>query len=161
MSSEMHRPVKLGRIRAGGLDVSIEATAAECAAVAERMNLPAVLAMSCTFYLLREGQHHVLARGSLQAMVTQICVISLEEFDAPVEEVFQVRFVPSGEETDQIDPEADDEIPFEGDIIDLGEAAAEQLGLALPLYPRIPGVELPTNEGEPEPHPFASLRRLN
>jgi uncharacterized metal-binding protein YceD (DUF177 family) len=161
MTPEFHRPLSLDRIGPHGLDLTIDATPAECSALAVRMNLPAVLAVSCVFHLIREGRDIVLARGVLRAQITQTCVISLDDFDAPVEEVFQVRFVPSGEESDDIDPESDDEIPFEGNQIDLGEAAAEQLGLALDPYPRIPGVEMPASGDEPEPHPFAALRRLN
>jgi uncharacterized metal-binding protein YceD (DUF177 family) len=161
MTPEFHRPVSLDRIGPHGLDLPVEANPAECSELAVRMNLPAVLALSCTFHLIRESRDIVLARGVLRARVTQVCVISLEEFDSPVEEVFQARFVPSGEETDDIDPESDDEIPFEGNLIDLGEAAAEQLGLALDPYPRMPGMEMPASEDEPEAHPFAALRRLN
>ncbi|MDR3531661.1 MAG: DUF177 domain-containing protein [Rhodopila sp.] len=161
MTPEFHRPLSLDRIGPHGLDVTVDASPAECAALAVRMNLPAVLAVSCTFHLIREGRDKVLARGVLRARVTQICVISLEAFDAPVEEVFQVRFVPSGEESDDIDLESDDEIPFEGNAIDLGEAAAEQLGLALDPYPRMPGTEMPDVKDEPDDHPFAALRRLN
>ena len=161
MTPEFYRPLSLDRIGSHGLDMTVEATPAECAALAVRMNLPAVLAMSCDFHLIRESRDKVLARGVLRATVTQTCVISLDDFDAPVEEVFQVRFVPSGEESDDIDPDSDDEIPFEGNAIDLGEAAAEQLGLALDPYPRMPGVEMPEVEDEPDPHPFAALRRLN
>jgi uncharacterized metal-binding protein YceD (DUF177 family) len=161
MIPEFHRPLSLDRIGPHGLDLTVEATPAECAALAVRMNLPGVLAVSCVFHLIREGRDIVLARGALHARITQTCVISLDDFDAPVEEVFQVRFVPSGDESDDIDPESDDEIPFEGNQLDLGEAAAEQLGLALDPYPRMPGVEMPAAEDEPEPHPFAALRRLN
>lgn len=161
MTPEFHRPLSLDRVGPQGLDMTVEATRAECAALAERMKLPAVLALTCTFHLIREGRDIVQARGVLRAEVTQTCVVSLEDFDAPVEEVFQVRFVPLGEESDDIDPDSDDEIPFEGNQIDLGEAAAEQLGLALDPYPRMPGVEMPTAEDEPDPHPFAALRRLN
>jgi uncharacterized metal-binding protein YceD (DUF177 family) len=161
MTPEFHRPVSLDRIGPHGLDLTVEANQAECAALAARMNLPAVLAVSCAFHLIREGSDTVQARGVLRAMIMQTCVISLEDFDAPVQEVFQVRFVPSGEETEDIDPESDDEIPFEGNVIDLGEAAAEQLGLALDPYPRMPGVEMPVVDEDPEPHPFAALRRLN
>jgi uncharacterized metal-binding protein YceD (DUF177 family) len=161
MTSEFFRPLSLDRIGLTGLDITIEADPAERLALAERMQIPAVLGLSCTFHLIREGRDTVLARGVLRARVTQICVITLDEFDAPLEEVFQVRFVPSGEESDEIDPDADDEIPFEGNTIDLGEAAAEQLGLALDPYPRIPGVEMPAVEEEPDDHPFAALRRLN
>ncbi len=161
MIPELYRPVSLDRIGPHGLDVTVEANPGECSALAVRMNLPAVLAVSCVFHLIREGRDTVVARGVLRARVTQTCVVSLDDFDAAVEEVFQVRFVPSGEEADDIDPDADDEIPFEGNVIDLGEAAAEQLGLALEPYPRMPGVELPAAEDDPEPHPFAALRRLN
>jgi uncharacterized metal-binding protein YceD (DUF177 family) len=161
MTSEFFRPLSLDRIGLTGLDITIEADPAERLALAERMQIPAVLGLSCTFHLIREGRDTVLARGVLRARVTQICVITLDEFDAPLEEVFQVRFVPSGEESDEIDPDADYEIPFEGNTIDLGEAAAEQLGLALDPYPRIPGVEMPAVEEEPDDHPFAALRRLN
>jgi uncharacterized metal-binding protein YceD (DUF177 family) len=161
MTPEFHRPISLDRIGPHGLDLTIEATPAECSALAVRMNLPAVLAVSCEFHLIRETRDKVLARGVLRATVTQTCVISLDDFDSPVGETFQVRFVPSGEESDDIDPESDDEIPFEGNLIDLGEAAAEQLGLALDPYPRMPGVELPATEDDPDPHPFAALRRLN
>jgi uncharacterized metal-binding protein YceD (DUF177 family) len=161
MIAEFHRPLSLDRIGSRGLDLTIEANPAECSALADRMNLPAVLAVSCEFHLIRESRDIVLARGVLRARVTQTCVISLDEFDADVQEIFQVRFVPSGEESDDIDPESDDEIPFEGNLIDLGEAAAEQLGLALDPYPRMPGVEMPAAEDDPDPHPFAALRRLN
>ena len=36
-------------------------------------------------------------------------------------------------------------------MIDLGEAAAEQLGLALDPYPRMPGVEMPDGRGRTGP----------
>ena len=161
MIPEFHRPLSLDRIGPQGLDLTIDATQPECAALAVRMQLPAVLALSCTFHLIRESRDKVLARGVLRGRVTQTCVVSLDDFDAPIEEVFQVRFVPSGEETDDIDPDSDDEIPFEGNHIDLGEAASEQLGLTLDPYPRMPGVEMPGPDDDPDPHPFAALRRLN
>lgn len=167
--SELHRPVPLDRIGATGLDVTVEATPAECSALAERMQLPAVHALTCAFHLVREDRDHFAARGHLRATITQTCIVSMEDFDTEVEETFQVRFVPAEEESEIIDPEADDDLPYEGNTIDLGEAAAEQLGLAIDPYPRMPGAELPEEAGaadsEPEPpHPFASLaglRKLN
>ena len=161
MKPELHRPLSLDQVGPRGLDLTVEANPAECAALAIRMNIPAVLALSCVFHLIRQGRDVVLARGVLHARMTQTCVISLEDFDASVRETFQVRFVPTEQQSDDIDPEADDEIPFEGNLIDLGEAAAEQLGLALDPYPRMPGVEIPPAEDGPHPHPFAALRRLN
>jgi len=163
-TSEFHRPVTLDRIGTQGLDLTLEASAAECIALGIRMKLPALHAVVCVFHLIREGRDVVAARGHLRARITQTCIVSLEEFETSVEEIFQVRFVPSGEESDDIDPEAEDEIPYDGNRIDLGEAAAEQLGLALDPYPRMPGAELPEAEADFELHPFAGLsglRRLN
>ena len=166
ITSELHRPVLLDRIGPAGQDVTVEATPAECAALADRMQVPAVHALTCRFHLVREDRDHVIARGHLRARITQTCIVSLEDFETDVEDVFQVTFVPAGEETDEIDPEADDDLPYEGNTIDLGEAAAEQLGLAIDPYPRMPGAELPEADTDDEqpPHPFAALgalRKLN
>jgi len=160
MKPELYRPITLDRIGAQGLDVTVEATIQECAALAERMKLPAVHALSCEFHLLRQGRDVVVARGRLHARITQLCVVSLEDFQSTVAETFQIRFVPAGQESDDLDPEADDELPLDANTIDLGEAAAEQLGLALDPYPRMPGASLPEDEAEPAPHPFAALAGL-
>jgi hypothetical protein len=161
---EFPRPLSLDRIGPHGLDLAVEATPVECAALAERMQVPAVHGLSCTFHLIREGRDKVLARGHLRATVTQTCVVTLEDFDQDLQETFQVRFVPAGEETEDVDPEADDEIPFEGNLLDLGEAAAEQLALAIDPYPRMPGAEMPEEATDEDQNPFsalAGLRRLN
>ena len=67
-------------------------------------------------------------------------MVSAEEFPATVTEAFTVRFVPAGTEDDDPDPESVDEIPYAGGRLDLGEAAAEQLALALDPFPHKPGV---------------------
>ena len=160
MSVELHRPFLVSHILSGGAEVVVEATPSECSALVLRMGLPDVLSVFCRFRLVREPRGAVRAQGVLRARVVQTCVISLEDFEADVAEEFSVRFVPAGTETDDLDPESDDEIPYENDVLDLGEAAAEQLGLALDPYPRMPDAELPEVEEEGEAHPFAALGRL-
>jgi len=160
MKAELHRPMPVDRIAPAGLEYLVEATEEECAALAERMQVPSVLALTCRFHLRREGEAVIAADGHLQARVVQTCIVSVEDFETSVDERFRVRFVPAGEEAEEVDPEADDEIPYEGRSLDLGEAAAEQLGLALDPYPRMPDAELPEIEGEPEPHPFSRLAAL-
>ena len=74
----------------------------------------------------------------MQARVTQNCVVTLEPFEARIEERSALQFVPArslpeGEE-EELDPESlegPDEIPYINDVIDLGAALAEQLALAL------------------------------
>jgi uncharacterized metal-binding protein YceD (DUF177 family) len=160
MTNELYRPILVGQIPALGTQVQVDATPAECAALALRMMIPAVLAMRCRFHLHRETNTIIRATGTLTARVVQTCVISMEDFETSVEESFAVRFVPAGTETDDLDPDSDDEIPYENGTLDLGEAAAEQLGLALDPYPRAPDAVLPEVEDEPEAHPFAALDRL-
>ena len=63
-------------------------------------------------------------------------------------------------ESDELDLEAEDEIPYEGTSIDLGEAASEQLALALDPFPRKPGAELPGSVGPHESGAFAALAKL-
>lgn len=159
-ATELHRPVLVRRVGPEGLTIAVEASAAECAALAERMQLPKVLALSCRFDLRPGGRGAVDAVGRLRARVVQVCVVSLDEFEAAVAEDFTVRFVPEGQESEDDDPEAVDESPYRGDAIDLGEAAAEQLALALDPYPRKPGAELPEGaEGAGDPR-LAALAEL-
>jgi uncharacterized metal-binding protein YceD (DUF177 family) len=165
---ELHRPLALDRIPPHGFETEITATAQECEALAARLRIPAVEALSCRFRLHKLPGGAVAADGGLHARVVQTCVVTLDDFPAEIDEAFRVRFVPAGTETDEedltADPESDDEIPYEGVFIDLGEAAAEQLALTLDPYPRSPGAVLPEAAADPGLLPFsllAALRRKN
>ena len=137
MTAELFRPVALSKIRPPGLTMVVSATPEECAAVATRMDIPAIRSLECFFNLKREDDGvSVYAEGRLVAVVTRVCVISAEDFETGIDEEFSVRFVPAGQETDDPDPDLPDEIPYDHDTIDLGETTAEQLGLTLDPYPR-------------------------
>lgn len=137
----------------------VEANERERQAVAARLGLPEIRALSCAFRLLPAGPGRIEAWVGLRASVVQISVVSLEPFETEVAEDVSCIFVPAGTETDDIDPEAEDELPYEGDSLDLGEAATEQLALALDPYPRRPGEELPGGEGS-RPSAFTALAAL-
>lgn len=156
MTLEVSRPVSVDRLPAS---LIIEATAVECAALAVRLGIPDVLRLSCRFALKGRGAV-VQAEGKLEAEVVQSCVVSLEPVAQEVLEEFVVRFVPAGRESDDADPEAPDEIPYQGSTIDLGEAAAEQLALALDPYPRIADAELHPAALDHASTPFGSLSAL-
>lgn len=160
MTPELHRPVAIASIGPAGLDVTVQANADECAALARRMNLPAVQSLICVFRLKRDIADSLLAHGHLVARVTQTCVVSLEDFSASVEERFTLRCVPEGQESEDEDPEALDEIIYRDGVIDLGEAAAEQLALALDPYPHAPDACLPELPEQPEAGQFAALAAL-
>ena len=157
---ELHRPVAVDRVGPRGHEVELQATVAECAAVAIRLLLPSIAALRCRFQLQPLPGGRIAASGALKAVLSQVCVVTLEPFTAMVEEAFRVRFVPQGRESDDPDPEADDEIPYSGATIDLGEAAVEQLALALDPYPRAPGAVLPDEARDDPASPFAGLADL-
>jgi uncharacterized metal-binding protein YceD (DUF177 family) len=162
MTPELHRPFPVERLAHGGEQV-VEATAAERPAIAARLGIPEVVALRCRFELAPAGADGAIAaHGVLQARVVQECVVSLEPFEADVTEEFSVRFVPFGREGGDDDPLSTDELAYQGGVVDLGEAAVEQLALALNPFPRRPGAMLPEVEAEQESAgPFAALGRRN
>jgi uncharacterized metal-binding protein YceD (DUF177 family) len=159
---ELTRPFPRDRIGQGTM-VLVEANAAERAALARRMGLPDIMHLACEFDLERALGDVTPATGHLRARVMQTCVVSLEPFEAMIEEAFVLRFVPAGSENDELDLDAVDEVPYLGNVLDLGEAAAEQLALALDPFPRQPGAALPEDAGAEEDlgafSALAALRR--
>jgi uncharacterized metal-binding protein YceD (DUF177 family) len=142
--------------------VAVEANEAEREAVARRMGLQALPLLTCEFVLGRGVGPVVQAQGSLRARVVQICVVTLEPFEAEIAEAFAVRFVPEAALSDAVELEEEDEIPYAGSAIDLGEATSEQLALALDPFPRKPGAAFSEDAADAPSGPFGSLagRRL-
>ncbi len=163
---EFSRTLALDLILPVGTTMMVTADPAECAAIARRLQLPRIDALACRYTLARIGGRSPIieAKGLLEARITQVCVRTLEEFDTGLRRAFSVRFVPDGPDNDAgDDPEADDEIPYAGTEIDLGEAAAEQLAIELDPYPHRPDAELPVDLIEDDSdqagmaNPFAAL----
>lgn len=157
---EFSRPLAVDRVPLGGVTVTVKAAAAERAALAVRLAVPAIESLVCVFQLRPGPGGAVDATGLLTALVTQVCIVSLDEFATDVTEHFTLRFVPAGYESDDIDPDSVDEIPVAAGLLDLGEAAAEQIALALDPYPRKPGAELDAGSEDLSANPFATLARL-
>jgi len=156
---EFSRPLPLDRVGPVTFETTVTATAAECAALALRLGVPDLRSLDCRFRLRRGDVGRIAAEGELHARLVRECVVSLEPFDTEQTEVFRIVFVPDGTEIDDGDPESDDEIPYAGSAIDLGETAAEQLALALDPYPQKPGAALPAEVQEPLDSPFSALGR--
>ncbi|MCW3846541.1 DUF177 domain-containing protein [Sphingomonas sp. LB-2] len=139
MTPEFSRPHPLDRIGAGEVSVSVAADEGERARLARRFGLIAIDALSADYRLRREGEA-VHAGGHLSARVTQACVATGDPVPASVEEDFDLRFLPESAAGDEveIDSEELDTVFYTGGAIDLGEAAAETLALALDPFPRSP-----------------------
>lgn len=156
VAPEFSRPLPVERIGPGGLEQAVEATAAECRALAVRLGVPAVLALAATLRLSREAGGRIAATARLTGRLVRDCVVTLEPFEADIAEDFAVNFVPEALLREAIDLEGVDEIPYAGGTIDLGEAVAEQVALTLDPYPRKPGAA-PEPVGPASESPFAVL----
>lgn len=160
------RTLRASQIKESPQTVTVEAAPQECEALAALYALPGIAALRGGFTLQHARGGIIAARLRLQARVTQICVVTLEPFEAVIDETAELAFVPAQTVPEtaafELDPESlegPDEIPYSGDVIDLGATLAEQLALALDPYPRKPGAALPDVAREAPDNPFAVLKR--
>jgi hypothetical protein len=161
------RPMRVSGLGDATAERVVEAKAEECAALAALFKLPGIAALRGRFTLAHERGGVINGRLALFARVTQICVVSLEEFQADLREDAVLRFVPAAAVKEGVEIELDpetldgpDEIFYGGETIDLGAVLAEQLALALDPYPKKPGSSLALSEDDAGQNPFAALARL-
>ncbi|MEZ5681693.1 MAG: DUF177 domain-containing protein [Erythrobacter sp.] len=142
---ELIRLVKPRALPAGVM--TVEADEAERAALAKRFGVTAIHALTAAVdFDTRDDA--VLANGSLKATIEQPCAITREDFTYEVEEPLALRFVPEGstpeyapDEEIELDSEDLDEIEYEGEAFDLGEAIAQTLALSVDPYREGPGAD--------------------
>jgi uncharacterized metal-binding protein YceD (DUF177 family) len=173
ITPEFSRPIALDRIGLKDKSYEIEADEAERAALAKRLGIPAVNSFAATIRLrLTGGGGVVRMAGHIKAELTQICVVTLEPMTTLVQEDFSRLYsVEAADEMAEVVIEIDEDVPdpVEDGQIDMGEAAAEHLALAMDPFPRSPGAaftapeEPPETPQEPElkPSPFAALAGLS
>jgi Large ribosomal RNA subunit accumulation protein YceD len=162
------RLVRVDALPREGQNVIIEANPAEREALASLYELPEIAALTATLRVEPAARGGARVTGTVHGEFTQICVVSLEPFDATVDEAVDVRFAPqeekdsarkAGRETLTLSlADDDDPDPVIDGRIDLGALAAEFFALGLDPYPRKPGVEFvaPAAQAAPD-SPFAAL----
>lgn len=174
-SNEFSRLIEVKDIGAQPVTRKIDAKPQELAALARRFGLLDLKALSAELTLSWRGKE-VIAEGRLEADAVQRCVVSLAEVPEHVESDFTLVYreagAADGASEQEIDPESDEEPPesFGPEGIDLGEAVAQQLALALDPYPRHPDAQAPKREWGAPPlpeeeeaassNPFAVLKNL-
>ena len=162
------RVVRVDALPREGQTVAIEASPAERNALASLHGLPAIAALTATLRLEPAGSGGGRVTGAVHGELTQTCVVSLEPFEATVDEAVDVRFAPEQEEgsargaaretlslslADEDGPD-----PVIDGRIDLGALTAEFFALGLDPYPRKPGAEfVAPPEPAPPDSPFAAL----
>ena len=146
--------------------IDIKASAAECAALAQRFGLVRVKHLSARITLTRDGPT-VRAAGRINADIVQSCAISAEDLPVRIHEPVALHFVPANSTpaTDvELDAEQLDQIEMDGHQFDLGEALAQGLALAIDPYAEGPSAEAARREAgllEPgDEGPFAMLKKL-
>jgi uncharacterized metal-binding protein YceD (DUF177 family) len=154
--------------QAEGKHVELSAGADECAALARRFALARIDRLEAALDL-GHGDKGLEARGRLNAEIVQSCAVSGEDFPVAVSEDLFFRFVPeaddhSPDEEVELAAEDCDEIEYAGTMIDLGEAVAQSLALAIDPFAEGPGAEAARRRAglmaESEAGPFAALAAL-
>lgn len=140
MTLEFSRTERVDQIGERERVVEIAATPGERAALARRFELVAVERLEARFALRREAAG-ISARGRVTADVVQACSVTGEPVAAAVDEGAELLFTPESEARGaelELSADALDVITFQGERIDLGEAAADTMALALDPFPRSP-----------------------
>jgi uncharacterized metal-binding protein YceD (DUF177 family) len=145
---EFSRPVSVARLAAGAeASYRIAANEEERRRLAERFGLIGIGSMTAEIRLRRLSGGRIRLDGELTADdVVQECVVTLEPFASRVDDRFTVIYGEVAEDTlDVLLVDGEEELiePLAGDVLDIGEAVAQQLSLVLDPYPRSPGAALP------------------
>ena len=173
---EFSRPIAAAAVDARPHARQLEASAGERAALASRFDLVALDLLKADLSLqLDQARSAIRVRGSFEAEVVQTCVVTLEPVPARLVETVDLLYslghqdapgdagarvevgveVGTDEESEPIGPEG----------LDLGEALAQLLSVALDPYPRARDADLSALEwsepdGEAPMGPFSVLTQL-
>ena len=171
-SPEFSRPILVDEIGDDGLEITIIASADECAALARRFGWVALDRFEATVRLDRRADTTVIRLSAdFSADMVQSCVVSLAPVATHLAERFTLLYAPDSmlDRTSQVaispesleNPESLEMAePIVGGAIDIGEAVAEQLALAVDPYPRAAGAVLEVAVEEGPRNPFAALAAL-
>jgi uncharacterized metal-binding protein YceD (DUF177 family) len=170
MTPEFSRRISVDVIGVGGHKVGINADATECAALAKRFGWTMIENLSANVQLLARAGG-VDALGTFEALVERPCVASGEPVSERVEEAFAIHFVRRGDDLpvlDEVELAEDDldTVEFDGAAVDIGEAVAQSLALAVNPFPRSMAAEAKLkaagvlSEADAVTGPFAGLKGL-
>ena len=164
MTPEFARPFRAHEVGSHTRQQMIEADASERTALARRFTLLDLDRLTAALELRREAGG-IRVTGQVHASGNQPCVTSAEPVAFLITEpvsLLLVRHTPESGEFELAEADIDSE-PLLGDVIDMGEIAAQALGLALDPYPRKKGARVAGVMSEDEARlansPFAGLKK--
>lgn len=176
--SEIERLVDLEKLGPAGAALEITTSESERAALVKRFGFLGLPAFSARMTVDRKPGGRIVVEGRLKGRIVQACILSLDPVTQELDDAFRLVFAEDVDE--ERDPESGEALlnangdapePLTGNMLDVGEIAAEQLSLTADPYPRRPGIKLedvlPKPKGgarraapEPRRHPFAGLAAL-
>ena len=159
---EFSRPVEVDRIPGLGSTEKLSADAAELEALAGRLGLPRMHAISAVLRAEPWRRSGVKVSGQIIADIEQTCVVTLEDFRS-LQKLPVLRYFLTAKDLPKAmgeSEETDADAIVDGKI-DLGELVSETLAIELDPYPRKPGAAFTDIiEDVEKPSPFGALSKL-
>jgi uncharacterized metal-binding protein YceD (DUF177 family) len=172
-TAEFSRPVAVADLPGqDGFDFDIAPDLEERAALARLLGANSVRKLRFSGRISPEGEDALRLRGKLGATVIQPCVVTLAPVTTRIDVTVDRLFIPPADSEEPelvIDPQDDSDTDILASRIDLGLIATETVAIALPDYPRAPGVEFEpaafaapgiTPLTDEEARPFSQLAEL-
>ncbi len=133
--------------------------------MAKRFDLPVLDRLEARVQLAPVAGGFYRLTATLEAELAQSCAVTLEPVPSKIEESFSLLYgVLADEKEVVLDGAAETVEPLEDGFIDIGEAVAQQLSLALDPFLRAPGAEagneISSGDEPPLDSPFAVLAKL-
>ena len=152
--------VNVARLPAKGMPVVIEADPRQRIDLAKVHGVLSVERFHADLHVSSWKRNGVKVSGTVEADITQECVVTLEPVQNHIRDEVSSVFLPEDSKLGRqgfgtggeilLDADGPDSPEtFSGDTIDVGALAEEFFGLAIDPYPRKPGVELETALEEP------------
>ena len=157
---EFSRLLPADRVPREGSSETIAADAKELAALAKRLDIPALHSLSAELKAEHWRGGGLKISGKFKADLEQICVVTLDPFRDTIEGRVDRVYLPEAAAAETTEEDDTDHL-VEG-AADLGDLVTETLVLALDPYPRKPGASFGGAEFgvESSPASFAGLAAL-
>lgn len=168
MSDGWGRAVRLHELARGPVKLQLTPDTAERAQIAHDLGLESLPSLTAEV-TVRPWLDGAEVAGRFEAVVEQLCSLSLEPFEHPLRGAFEVRLAPAGGASAPQEAGGDLELDLdapdppdilEGDAIAVAGYVVEHLALEIDPFPRKPGAEFSYEPTSTEESPFAVLRNL-
>jgi uncharacterized metal-binding protein YceD (DUF177 family) len=145
-SPEFSHPISASRLSFKPATYRLAANEAERAALARRFGLISLGRFEATVTLKREPGDAIRFDAEIDADLVQACIVTTDPVPARITDAFTLIYRADIDEAtaDQMaldNPEDEIIEPLMGDSIDIGEAVAQQLSVAMDPYPRSVGAQ--------------------